>query len=232
MFKSSKAMFFMLGALLIGITLFIGVMVVEAASRGHEFWYTMAGIMLSEVLLSLSVMDLCEHHGDKGILFRLSSGMVSVMYFLFTLAMVVVYCHDAGERTILILQILGLFAALILHVLLNLAGHSTAKQAEETQARQANKKKFKTEIECLKMDLEPFFSSSKTLEKKFLNLSDLARFAPDGLEGLENVDQNIFDGISALQKTAEAKNAAEIEASVDKLIVLFQKRQVLAKGAR
>ena len=230
MLKSSKVVFFALGALLIAITLMIGIILVDPANRVSTFWFTMIGIMLSEFLLALSVMDLCQNHGDKGILFRLSSGMVSVLYFLFTLAMLVVYSQGAGEKTILIMQILGLFSALVLHVLLGLAGHSVAQQTGDFEAQQANKKRFRAEIDCLKPDLAPLFSSNKALEKKFLTLSDLARFAPDGLDGLEDRDQEIFDGIAALQKTAEAKKEAEIESSIDKLIVLFQKRRTFAKG--
>ena len=232
MFKSARIMFFVLGGLLVGITLFIGLLSVDSASRTAAFWYTMAGIMLSEVLLALSVMDLGGNHSDRALPYRIGNGVISILYFCFTLTMLIVYCCDANEKTILVLQIVGLFAALIFYVLLGLATRATSEQAAKFQAERVNKKRFKVEIEFTKTDLQPLFSSNKNLEKQFSKLSDLARFAPESLEGVEQLDQEILDGIVKLQNAAEAKAEPDIEAAIDKLILLFQKRQILAKELR
>ena len=232
MFKSPRAMFFVLGGLLVGITLFIAFLFVDPANRTNSFWYTISGIMLSEVMLSLSVMDLGGNHGDRAMPFRFCNGLVSILYFCFTLIMLVVYWYDADEKTIRVLQIVGLFVALTLYVLLGLAARSVSDQAAKFQAERVNKKRFKIEIEFLKTELLPFFSSNKNLEKQFMKLADLARFAPESLAGVEQLDQEIFDGIATLQNAAGTKNEIDIDKSISNLILLFQKRQILAKELR
>ena len=232
MFKSARITFLVLGALLIGITLFIGFLFVDPANRTNAFWYTISGIMLSEAFLALTAMDLGGNHGDRALPFRFANGLVGIFYFVFALLMLIAFACDVEARTILVLEILGLFAALIVYFLLGLATRATSDQAAQFRAERVNKKRFKVEIEFIRTDVQPLLASNETLAKKFSKLSDLARFAPESLAGVEDLDQEIFDWIVKLQNAGEAKTETEIEAAVDKLVLLFQKRQILTKELR
>ena len=232
MFKSARAMFLILGCLLVGVTLFTSFLFVDPVNRTHAFWYTISGILLSEVLLSLTVMDLGGNHKDHAFIYRFSSGIVSISYFVFTLIMLLAYWGDASAKTILLLEIIGLFIAIIAQVVVGLATRSVSEQSAKFKAERLNKRRFKIEIQSIKMDIAPFFNDNEKLKKQFSKLSDLARFAPESLDGLEDFDQEIFEGISRLEEVIEVKKEEEIETAVSKLISLFQKRQILAKESR
>lgn len=232
MFKSARIIFLVLGALLIGITLFVGFVFVDPVNRTAAFWYTISGIMLSEVFLALSAMDLGGNQGDRALPYRFGNGLIGVLYFVFALLMIIPFACGVQANTILLLQIIGLFAAVVVYALLGLAARAISGQAAEFRAERVNKKKFKVEIEFVRIELQPMFASNGELGKQFAKLSDLARFAPESLAGMEDLDQEIFDWIVKLQNAGETKAETEVAAAVDKLVQLFQKRQILARELR
>lgn len=232
MFRSPKIMFSLLGGLLAGITFFIGFLMVEPANRTSTFWYMISGFILSEVMLTLSVMEIGGNHTERSALYRVGNCLISIFYFLFSFIVLGVYLCDGSVKTIRIMQVLGLFIALTAHVLFGLACHAITEQTTRFKAERENKKKFKIELECVKSDLLPFLVTSKNINKQFLQLLDLAKFAPESVAGVEPLDQQIFDGISKLQSAVGVKDEKEIEITVCELISFFQKRQILAKDSR
>ena len=232
MFRSAKTMFFILGGLLIGITLFTGFLFVDPVGRTRAFWYTISGIMLSEVFMTLSVMDLGGNHGDRALPYRFCNGLIGILYFVFTMVMLIVFCCDAAAETILIMQIIGLFAALVFYVLFGLAAKATSDDASRFQAERISKKRFNVELQSLKIDMAPLFQTDPRLNRQFLLLADLARFAPESIEGTEPIDREIFDGIAKLREAVEGEAPEKAEAAADHLISLFQKRQILVRESR
>ncbi len=232
MFSSPTVLLPVLTVLLCGISLAIAFFSVESAARGYEFWYVMLGILLAEVSLGFSFMDIGGNHGDRAYLYRLGNVMTGIVYMAFSLLMLIPYAMDASATLLLSLELLGLFAALVLHVCFGWANHATAAQDRLDRGSFLVRKKSKLDLQALYSDHEEFFTDNRELGKSCRELLDTAACASDSVSGSEEVDAELQSNIMMLRGSVEAADAEATAKQIRRLLAIYNKRQALIRELR
>lgn len=233
MFKSPRVILLIPGALCIGITLFAGMLLVQPESRTSPYWYTMGALMTAEAMMFLTFMDIGGNHRDRAMPYRIGNVLISIFYLLFTFVMLIPYTAGASTDAIRLLQVAGLFIALVLHILFGLAHRATASQARQAATERASITNFKVEIESFRVEYAKLLQTPE-LQKEMLELSEAIRFAPESIAGSEAADSRIETAIDRLKKCAQVEETdpQELSGVIRELLTLFRKRQILIRELR
>ena len=234
MFKSPRIILLLPGALCIGITLFAGMLLVKFELRTSPYWYTIGALMMAEAMLFLTLMDIGGNHRDRAMPHRIGNVLVSVFYLFFTLIMLIPYMAGASADAIRLLQVIGLFAALTLHILFGLAHRAVDAQARQFAAERADIVNFRIEVESFRVEYAELLRKTPELHKEMQELSDAVRFAPESVAGAEAVDFRIAAAFERLKKSAQGENvdSTELADGIRELLTLFRKRQILIRELR
>ncbi len=232
MFKNWRIASFIIFPLLAAFTLVIAMNVdLNDSIQKEPFWYVISGIVLSEIMLMLSTADIGGNHSDKGLLYRVGNNIISLFYFCFALGMLIPLYLGMKCTWVLILEFVGLFVTLSLHLGYAVITHTTAEKASNQQRRLSDRKQFYTSLAYIKPLLIEK-TSDDSLIHKFDQLIECAKFSSESLPGSEEINEGISNEIDSLKKCLEQNDLKNLKKVLDHLIYSFQKREIQIKTLR
>lgn len=225
MFGKSKIMIALCTLLAAGVTY---VVFSYCYPRSAAFFYTLGGLLLSEVLAGFVCMELCKTD-RKAMPFIVANGFIGVIYFLFALVMIIPFAEGVSADVLRLWHLAGLLSAVIFHILLGL-GHRSSMSLEKAQEKSMScKKEFNLALERFKSDHGQWLAADPVLAKKLLSLFESIRFSSESTPAAAECDQEIFESFQQLQKVENVKEALE---KIEKISSQVAFRNQVIKASR
>ncbi|MBE6379469.1 MAG: hypothetical protein E7047_00885 [Lentisphaerae bacterium] len=174
--------------------------------RDEAFVYTVGALLLGELMLGGSCMGLSKTEGRLFPL-TLTHSVISTGYMIFAFIMLLPFALDASELSLRIWHLLGLLAAVVLHIVATMARGTVADFEGQQAAALNNRKQFTLEVAKFAQLKKEWLTTDRALAKKVNDLQEKARYAADTLPGMEEVDGNIMSALAKLN-AAETPDAA------------------------
>lgn len=223
MFAYKKIWFGILTLIIIAATFAVSRVVTSEFAAGY--WYAVGSIMLAELQCGAIVIAWLNSDLRTSPVFG-GNIVVAVLYLIFALFMLII---NVSATSLFVTHLLAIVVVLILQVLLCLVSNSISGNAKTQDAALLDKKNFVLKLEEFKLKQRAWLSADPVLAKKIAALLDNARFAPESVAGVEDID---LQALLKLDTLCNSPEPAAASACADEIKAIFEFRKEKIKNLR
>ena len=225
MFKYTRAAIFIIGILLIAVTLCGFLFFTDRSQQNIQFWVSLAGILLSESGLIFVTADLGGNHRDRGYLYRVLNPLAAICYIIFSWVMLIPMSAGISIKGLCFIEVIGLFIFLCSLFLINMGAATVVNNSIQNGRKKA-----------WFADLHPMNDSIKLLcynnvDREFRTLLDAIRYAPESVES-EKIDSEIETLITDLKNAVINRDGQNSLRIISEIKLKLQQRAEFIKLKR
>ena len=197
---------------------------VSPSPWSNTLWYEMSGIWISELLLGVVAIGLCNN-SSRALPFHAGNVLIAILHLLYSFVLLAVFSETAA----LLCVVGGLILALLMHTIFAFAQRDMKDSEAAEKVAFSLRNELLAALEMLEVTKKDMIGGDAALAKAFEKLKDDARFVSDAVPGCESADTEIRAGLSALGQCPDAESMTR---AVTDLTARIGVRQNIVKRLR
>ena len=211
--RQNQVRILVLGLAAMAVTLCVGFLLKSDETTTSRFWMICAPVLVGEALVAATAFKAVEEGREK-MSRRAALSVVPVAYLVFTLVLAAASGIIESDVLIVVLQAVGLLAALFLVTTSTMAAEASERDEQATKQSLAARSSWRLDLEDAVAAASNAFPGNADIAKALAAAAEKARFSPETLAGREDLDEPVHAAVQTLCKAAGGTDAGAVLAAV------------------